>query len=202
MRSFSEIDTAVKRASKGIGFSWGISEEVGKNIRLLEMFGLPGLKNLNQYYKIFKEKKFQNLTLVSKENSSKIPYCPIIAGINFLDQVNNLEELEEIKFDNLGFPILFIPFVSRASEIIGKRIFLTIDEKEFLLNFNQSIYSNYLISDVLEKSDQIKIKFIENKNMFSETEWQELYKLSEDTFVEETDKLKQNAAGAGLTDND
>ncbi len=202
MRSFSEIDTAVKRASKGIGFSWGISEEVGKNIRLLEMFGLPGLKNLNQYYKILKEKKFQNLTLVSKENSSKIPYCPIIAGINFLDQVNNLEELEEIKFDNLGFPILFIPFVSRASEIIGKRIFLTIDEKEFLLNFNQSIYSNYLSSDVLEKSDQIKIKFIENKNMFSETEWQELYKLSEDTFVEETDKLKQNAAGAGLTDND
>ena len=202
MKSFSEIDTAVKRASKGIGFSWGISEEIGKNIRLLEMFGLPGLKNLNQYYKIFKEKKFQNLTLVSKENSSKIPYCPIIAGINFLDQVNNLEELEEIKFDNLGFPILFIPFVSRASEIIGKRIFLTIDEKEFLLNFNQSIYSNYLSSDVLEKSDQIKIKFIENKNMFSETEWQELYKLSEDTFVEETDKLKQNAAGAGLTDND
>ena len=202
MRSFSEIDTAVKRASKGIGFSWGISEEVGKNIRLLEMFGLPGLKNLNQYYKIFKEKKFQNLTLVSKENSSKIPYCPIIAGINFLDQVNNLEELEEIKFDNLGFPILFIPFVSRASEIIGKRIFLTIDEKEFLLNFNQSIYSNYLSNNVLEKSDQIKIKFIENKNMFSETEWQELYKLSEDTFVEETDKLKQNAAGAGLTDND
>ena len=202
MRSFSEIDTAAKRASKSIGFSWGISEEVGKNIRLLEMFGLPGLKNLNQYYKIFKEKKFQNLTLVSKENSSKIPYCPIIAGINFLDQVNNLEELEEIKFDNLGFPILFIPFVSRASEIIGKRIFLTIDEKEFLLNFNQSIYSNYLSSDVLEKSDQIKIKFIENKNMFSETEWQELYKLSEDTFVEETDKLKQNAAGAGLTDND
>jgi len=202
MRSFSEIDTAVKRASKGIGFSWGISEEVGKNIRLLEMFGLPGLKNLNQYYKIFKEKKFQNLTLVSKENSSKIPYCPIIAGINFLDQINNLEELGEIKFENLGFPILFIPFVSRSSEIIGKRIFLTIDEKEFLLNFNQSIYSNYLSSDVLEKSDQIKIKFIENKNMFSEEEWQELYKLSEDTFVEETDKLKQNAAGAGLTDND
>ena len=202
MRSFSEIDTAVKRASKGIGFSWGVSEEVGKNIRLLEMFGLPGLKNLNQYYKIFKEKKFQNLTLVSKENLSKIPYCPIIAGINFLDQINNLEELGEIKFENLGFPILFIPFVSRASEIIGKRIFLTIDEKEFLLNLNQSIYSNYLSSDVLEKSVQIKIKFEENKNMFSETEWQELYKLSEDTFVEETDKLKQNAAGAGLTDND
>ena len=29
-----------------------------------------------------------------------------------------------------------------------------------------------------------------------------LYKLAEDTFVEESDSLKQGAAGAGLTDND
>ena len=58
MKSFSEIETVAKRASKGVGFSWGISEEVGKNIRILEMFGLPGFKNLNHYYKIIKEKKF------------------------------------------------------------------------------------------------------------------------------------------------
>ena len=32
MRSFSEIETTVKRATKAIGFSWGIAEEVGKNI--------------------------------------------------------------------------------------------------------------------------------------------------------------------------
>ena len=33
-------------------------------------------------------------------------------------------------------------------------------------------------------------------------EWKNLYKLSEDTFVEETESLKQGGAGAGLTDND
>ena len=49
MKSLNEIDTTTKRASKAIGFSWGIAEEIGKNIRLLEMFGLPGVKNLNQY---------------------------------------------------------------------------------------------------------------------------------------------------------
>jgi len=202
MKSFSEIDTNAKRASKSVGFSWGVSEEVGKNIRLLEMFGLPGIKNLNQYYKIIKEKKFQNLNLISKENYSKIPYCPIIAGTSFLDQANSLEKLFEIKIKNISFPILFIPFVSRASEIIGKRIFLNIDEKDFLLNFNQSIYSNYLSGDILETSNEIKIRFIENKNMFNENEWRELYKLSEDTFVEESEELKQASAGAGLTDND
>ena len=40
-----------KRASRAAGYSWGNSEEIGKSISLLEIFGLPGIKNLNQYYK-------------------------------------------------------------------------------------------------------------------------------------------------------
>ena len=46
------------------------------------------------------------------------------------------------------------------------------------------------------------IKFHENKDSFEEKEWKELYKLSENTFVEENENLKQVGAGAGLTDND
>ena len=202
MKSFSEIDTTVKRASKSIGFEWGIAEELGKNIRLLEMFGLAGLKNLNSYFKTYNQKKFQKISLISKINTSNIAYCPIISGTNFLDQVINLEKMDEINFQNMAYPLLFLPFVSRSTEIIGKRIFLNIDEKEFLLNFNQSIYSNYLSGDIIDAAKKIKIKFIENKNTFEENEWQELYKLSEGTFVEETEQLKNSAAGAGLTDND
>ena len=74
--------------------------------------------------------------------------------------------------------------------------------KDFLLNFNQSIYSNYFSGEILEKGNSIKIKFLENINSFTEKDWQELYKLSENTFVEETEALKKSAAGAGLTDND
>jgi len=48
----------------------------------------------------------------------------------------------------------------------------------------------------------MKLSFLENKDTFNEEEWSELYKLSEKTFVEESDTLKQNAAGAGLIDND
>ena len=57
MRSLSEIETASKRASRAIGFSWGESEEIGKSIRLLELFGLHGIKSLNQYYKEKKKEK-------------------------------------------------------------------------------------------------------------------------------------------------
>ena len=202
MISFSEIETTVKRATRSLGFSWGISEEVGKNIRLLEMFGLPGVKNINQYFKIYNENNFENINLFSKTNISKKNYCPIITGVNFFDQSSNISELIQLEINNLAFPLLFVPFVSRASEILGKRIFLKIDNKEFLFNFNQSIYSNYLSGDIVEKSEKINLQFIENKNTFSEKEWAELYKISVNTFVEETDESKQKAAGAGLTDND
>tara|TARA_B100000287_G_scaffold328470_1_gene312969 strand:+ start:124 stop:735 length:612 start_codon:yes stop_codon:yes gene_type:complete len=203
MISLSEIDITVKRATKAVGFSWGIAEEVGKGISLLEMFGLPGIKNLNQYYKIYKDKKFQNISLISKSNISKISYCPIISGINFLDQIFTLKELPEINFENIAFPILFIPFISRSSEIVGKKIFLKIDQREFLLNFNQSIYSNYLEGNrIIEKANKIKIIFLENENTFNKNDWKELYNLSRETFVDESEELKKTAAGAGLTDND
>ena len=202
MISFSEIETTVKRATKSMGFSWGIAEEVGKNTRLLEMFGLPGIKNINQYFKIYNKDSFENINIYSRSNISKKFYCPIIAGVNFFDQSSSISELKQIEINNLAFPLLFIPFVSRTSEIVGKRIFLKVDNKEFLFNYNQSIYSNYLSGDIVEKSDKINLQFLENTNSFSENEWSELYKISENTFVEENEELKQKGAGAGLTDND
>jgi len=202
MISFSEIETTAKRATRSMGFSWGIAEEVGKNIRSLEMFGLPGIKNINQYFKIYNNKIFENINIFSRLNVSKKFYCPIIAGINFFDQSSTISEFKQIEINNLAFPLLFIPFVSRTSEIMGKRIFLKLDKKEFLFNFNQSIYSNYLSGDIVEKSEKIYLQFLENKNSFSEEDWSQLYKISENTFVEETEESKQKAAGAGLTDND
>ena len=203
MKSLSEIDTTSKRASKAAGYSWGISEEVGKNIRLLEMFGLPGIKNLNDFYKKKKEQQFENLNLISKDNkTAKSEFCPIIAGTSFLDQIKSLENLNEINFERIAYPLLFLPFVSRASEVIGKRLLLKLDEKEFLLNFNNNIYSNFLKNEIIKIANVVLIKFLENSDSFSEKEWNEIYKISEDTFVEESESLKESAAGAGLTDND
>tara|TARA_B100001029_G_C14911501_1_gene366794 strand:+ start:194 stop:802 length:609 start_codon:yes stop_codon:yes gene_type:complete len=202
MISFSEIETTVKRATRSLGFSWGISEEVGKNIKLLEMFGLPGVKNINQYLKNYIPENFENINLISKSNISKKHYCPIITGTNFYDQSSNISEFNQLEICNLAFPLIFIPFVSRTSELLGKRIFLKIDNKEFLFNFNQSIYSNYLSGDIIGTSKKIIIQFIENKNSFLETEWLELNNLSENTFVRESEDSLKKGAGAGLTDND
>jgi hypothetical protein len=203
MKSLSEIDTLSKRASRALGFDWGIAEEVGKNIRMLEMLGMPGIKNLNHYYKIRSKKNFEKIKLINEENQkTQLEYCPIIVGVNFLDQVRSLESLDEIKFQNVAFPILFLPFISRASEVVGKKILLKIDNRNFLLNYNNSIYSNSLNNGIVTIGNNIVIKFLNNIDSFEDNEWKELYKLSENTFVEENDSSKQSGAGAGLTDND
>ena len=203
MRSLSEIDTISKRALRAKGFSWGISEEIGKSIKQLELFGLPGLKNLNQYLKIYDQNKFQQIKLVSKTNISENKFhCPISSGIGFLDQIKSLEKLYAVEFNKIAYPILFLAFVSRASEVLGKKILLKMDEKEFILNFNQSIFGNYSKNEIWENANTVLINFLDNSNSFSEEEWKEMNKFANDTFVDESDELKEKSAGAGLTDND
>jgi len=202
MRSFSEIETISKRASRGAGFSWGVSEEIGKSVRLLEMFGLPGILYLKSYLEQISKHNFQKITIISAENiSNNIPYCPISVGVNFMDQVYNLEKIDKINFSNLAYPLLAIPFLSRSSEIIGKKILLNLESFKFLFNFNQSIFSNF-DNSLISKTTNFFVSFNQNEDSFDKMAWDTLYKISQKTFVDETESSKKTSAGAGLTDND
>ena len=201
MQSFSEIETTSKRASKAAGFSWGVSEEIGKAIRSLELFGLAGIKNLNLYLNKIEKNHPEKINKIDQENKDK-ELCPIYCGVAFLDQCQKLEILKNIKFYNVNYPILILPFISKASEILGKKILAQFNKSSFLMNFNKSILLKNSEKQVIHLVDEISIEFLENENSFSNQEWKELYKLSEKTFVEETDSSKTKGAGTGLTDND
>ena len=202
MRSFSEIETISKRASRGAGFSWGVSEEIGKSIRLLEMFGLPGILYLKSYLEKISKHNYQKITIISADNiSNNIPYCPISVGVNFMDQAYNLEKIEKINFSNLAYPLLVLPFLSRSSEIIGKKILLKFENFKFLFNYNQSIFSNF-DNSLVSKTTNFFVNFNQNEDSFDKMTWDTLYKISQKTFVDETESSKKTSAGAGLTDND
>ena len=201
MKSLSEIDTTSKRASRAAGFSWGIAEEIGKAIRNLELFGLPGVVNLNLYLKKIKKKHPKKVEKIDKENKNK-ELCPIYCGVAFLDQCKKLEILKNITFYNVNYPMLILPFINKASEIVGKKIVIRFDNSSFLTNFNKSILLKNLEKEIIPVANKISIEFLENENSFSDKEWKEIYKLSEETFVEESESLKAKGAGAGLIDND
>ena len=203
MITFSEIETTTKRASKAAGFSWGVAEEIGKSIRSLELFGLQGIINLNKYLKKIKKKHPKKIAKIEKKNKTKDKeLCPIYSGIAFLDRCLELEKLKSLKFYNVSYPLLMLPFISRASEMMSKKILVQFDKSSFLLNFDKSIFSKNIEKQAQSIAKVVNIEFMENKNSFSKQDWKELYKLSEETFVDESDSLKKTGAGAGLTDND
>ena len=148
------------------------------------------------------EIRFDDSIISENNSSSNNSYCPISLGISFLDQINVLENLKKIEFKNVAYPIIFISFISRSSEIIGKKINVKIDEKKMLLNLNVNIFSNFIDQEFPKIANTIEVNLLENEDNFTDNEWNNLYKLSEETFVEESDSLKEGAAGAGLTDND
>ena len=204
MRSSSEIITVSKRATKAAGYSWGIAEEVGKNIDVLELIGIAGIENLKSYLSDIKTKTPICPNVIKTQNKiDNESLCPILTGICLIDDFKNIEILKEINFYNVSFPLLMIPFISRLSFLIGKRVSIEIDEYNFKFNLDKYMFSNNDINSlILENAKNIRIIVFENEDSFSQEVWDELYELSTDTFVEENEKLKSTAAGAGLEDND
>ena len=204
MRSSSEIITVSKRATKAAGYSWGVAEEVGKNIDVLELIGIAGIQNLKSYLSDIKTKTPIGPDVIESQNKiDNESLCPILTGICLIDDFKNIEILKEIIFYNVSFPLLMIPFISRLSFLIGKRVSIEIDEYNFKFNLDKYMFSNSDINSlILENAKNVRITIFENEDSFSQEVWDELYALSTDTFVEENEKLKSTAAGAGLEDND
>ena len=204
MRSSSEIITVSKRATKAAGYSWGVAEEVGKNIDVLELIGIAGIQNLKSYLSDIKTKTPIGPNGIKSQNKiNNESLCPILTGVSLIDDFKNIEILKEINFYNVNFPLLMITFISRLSFLIGKRVSIEIDEYYFKFNLDKYMFSNGDINSlILENAENVRITVFENEDSFSQEVWDELYELSTDTFVEENEKLKSTAAGAGLEDND
>ena len=204
MRTSSEIETISKRATKAAGFPWGIAEEVGKNIKSLELLCISGIENLSLYLEQVKGKETFGPKEISIENNIKPnSFCPFYTGSALLDSASKVEEIKNLTLHSINFPILLIPFINRLSDRIGKKIKLQIDDHNFLLNLNKFIATDTnLMGLIIENAKIIKIEIQENEDSFKDKVWDQLYELSTESFVEETDRLKENAAGAGLADND
>ena len=189
MRTSSEIETISKRASRAAGFTWGISEEIGKCIKSLELYQISGLENLNDYLKKIKNLEPKGLQKIENKNSLKEGnFCPIYTGIALMDASSRIMELKTLSIQPVDFPILLIPFLNRISYKIGKMIEVKFDKIEILLNLNNYISSNTdLRKKILKSTKHLTINVIENKDTFDSSVWDSLYELSTETFVEESE---------------
>ena len=204
MQSSSEINTVSKRAARAAGYSWGIAEEVGKCISSIEMFGIPGIENLNNYFKTIKDIQPEGPMQIEKTNKlNDKSLCPIYTGLKLIDEYNSVDEIKTLIFIKLDYPLLLLPFINKLSYLIGKRIQVSIDDINVECNLNTCVLADHNIkSSIIKKAERVTISIIENEDNFSSKSWNELYEMSTETFVEETEQSKQTGAGAGLQDND
>ena len=129
--------------------------------------------------------------------------CPIYTGLKLIDNYKSVDGIKALKFINLDYPLLLLPFVNKLSYLIGKRIEISIDDIKVECNLNTCVFANHQIKSlIIKKADTVKINILENEDSFSSKTWNELYEMSTETFVEETEQSKQTGAGAGLRDND
>ena len=189
MRTSSEIETISKRASRAAGYTWGVSEEVGKCIKSLELYQISGLENLNEYLKKIKNLEPQGPRKIEQKNIlNEGNFCPIHTGVALMDASSRVMDFKSLSIQSLDFPILLIPFLNRISYKIGKMIEVKFDEIEILLNLNNYISSNSdLRKKILKSTEHLTINVIENKDTFDASVWDSLYKLSTETFVDESE---------------
>ena len=204
MQSTSEINTVSKRAARAAGYSWGVAEEVGKCISSIEMYGISGVENLNNYFKTITDIKPEGPKQIEKNNKlNDKSLCPIYTGLKLIDNYKSVDDIKLLKFINLDYPLLLLPFINKLSYLIGKRIEITIDDINVECNLNKCVLADHQIkSAIIKKAKTLTISILENEDSFSSKTWNELYEMSTETFVEETEQSKQTGAGAGLQDND
>ena len=198
MHSLYEIETTVKRSAKSQGLSWGISEEIGKSIRILEQSGLQGLES----FKNIVDFGFDNLTKLTDINQKTTTHlCPIHFGIFFQDQSHLKEMHQTFKFGSLKEPLISIPFFIKAAK--KNLIYFHIHSSEISISITPSEMTSINQNQIPTSINNFSIKVTQQRQQqYSNETWEDLYQLSLETFVEETEEKKLSGAGAGLSDND
>ena len=198
MHSLYEIETTVKRSAKSQGLSWGISEEIGKSIRILEQSGLRGLES----FKNIVDFGFDNLTKLTDINQKTTTHlCPIHFGIFFQDQSHLKEMHQTFKFESLKEPLISIPFFIKAAK--KNLIYFHIHSSEISISITPGEMTSINQNQIPTSINNFSIKVTKQRQkQYSNETWEDLYQLSLETFVEETEEKKLSGAGAGLSDND
>ena len=90
MYSLGEIEAQCKKASKGVGLSWGLAEEAGLIARHLSELNLPGSDTVYTNLKFIEDNGWkQNLIDIKFIDQVGKPISGLLLGVMLLDQLSN-----------------------------------------------------------------------------------------------------------------
>ena len=132
--SLNEIDAHCKKAARGCGFEWGYAEEFGKIARWLAAYNLPGVSVIAHYLiqKHSSAEEFSKPIAINQfefkaANNSSL--CPIKLG-SFLSDTAQINENTVLKFNNLAYPILLLPYLAQLTSDFNQTIIYRYEQVE------------------------------------------------------------------------
>ena len=214
--SLNEIDSTVRKAFRGGGYSWGEAEEAGKAAvwlchhdiavlnRFLDLLGSTNEQSVNVKRPIISHGHFQ---------AKGGELCPILAGCMIADRARGLHAGETIALQDVRAPVLLFPFVSAAAEMGNRSISLNwpgchadFSGDGFELSEQTGLAAPF--ADVEIKISHAESTFrartpIQTKPIHVDEEiWSALHEFAAKTYVPASDRSRLAGAGAGLSDQD
>lgn len=212
--SLTEIETHCRKAARGSGLSWGLSEEAGKIARYLASHKIDGPKLLASYIK-WRE---------SGVNANSIPHsdgdvwqtvanemCPIIAGSILSDRAECIEEKARTTFNNVAWPALMIPQLVRAAEATGMPMVLEwedfratasskglqLEGRNIMASSTRCVTCSGYSPETNGVTQPATIGFkVEN------SDWEALAASAHRTYAPASEESRRSGAGSDLSDND
>ena len=206
--SLGETKALAIKATRGCGFSWGLSEEAGFAVEWLQARAAPGVTALAQYLQYCNQ--LSNIPATTIHNNvltEQQDYHPLHLGSYMLD-ADYLIEFSNIQIYK---PLLLLPFISEISSLKhhsitwGNNVIMV--DKNCVLNDNSPSLlldkARCTINSVQQETHSIESKKLITRIPSSMAEdIAILEKFAARTYAPDTQESRLSGAGAGVTDND
>ncbi|WP_108813993.1 DUF3726 domain-containing protein [Loktanella sp. Alg231-35] len=213
--SLNEIEALAKRAARGGGLSWGISEEAAKAVRWLTSHGLPGGEALAGLLG-------QNDGVASDQvapgdlddvwHASNGALCPLISGAALNDYAERLAAGTDITMRDVSYPLLVVPFAAWAAMHIKAQVGVSWGGMRVVTDGNGLGISDADDALLVTKTPQLSCAQVTtatgafsqplSRGEVSPGAWATLNDFAQRTYAPATEASRRLGAGAGVSDND
>lgn len=218
--SVNETASRARLAAKGIGYSWGMADEVSRSVFWLSQRQVPAMALLAALFSQLKSP--QGVAMATPQTtggeliSNDHCLCPIISGCALSDGYQTISEQQSLIIKNIRYPFLIVPFVAQLAQRCEKSLALEIRENtiatdgvHFVCSAQKLISLDFAEELVCRVANGFEFDFsqsslanTQSRVAVEDKHWQALGEYAKKTYAPATESSRLSGAGAGVTDND
>ncbi|MEP2530823.1 DUF3726 domain-containing protein [Shimia sp.] len=206
--SLNEVEATAKRATRGAGYAWGLSEDAAKATRWVCQQGLDGVGELARLLErgFGMAAKDHTPTSLGGEWRADDALCPVMAGALLSDSAAVLES-GPIVLHRLVHPVVLLAFVGNAARRVHCTIELECDGVKAMTDGTQVFLTDRLPDEaqhitVRFSNDAVRARTLATRADPDPDAWAILNRFAHRTYAPATEESRILGAGAGLSDND